>query len=325
MRQYSIMRLPTVLIFVLMCGCMRQNTEQSGVASPETATEKSIMSDGIQRTYLLYTPKTLDKTKKAPLLIVLHGGGGDGAPGMERLTKHGFNALAEQEGFVVAYPNAFEKHWNDGRQSRWRASKENIDDVGFISNLIDGLSAELNIDEKRVYVTGASNGAMMSHRLACELSHKIAAFAPVMGAMPENLPQNCSPSASVPILMINGVADPLVPWEGGDVHFGPLKLGRVLSVYDTVNFWVKRNDCSPTPTLTWEPDVDADDGIQVRREEYCRGLGGSKVILYAVEGGGHTWPGGLQYAPVWLVGKTSRDINATEVIWDFLKKQRISD
>jgi polyhydroxybutyrate depolymerase len=238
---------------------------------------------------------------------------------MEELTLGGFNRLSDKEGFIVVYPDGIEKHWNDGRENvSYRAHQEKIDDVGFLSALIDHLDKERDIDKRRVYVTGISNGAMMSFRLACELSEKITAIAPVSGAMPKDLV--CSPSRSVSVLVISNKEDPMVPWEGGEIRLGRQRFGGVLSVDESVRLWVHHNQCSSSPVNTLEPDRDPKDGTRVRREEYGQGKGGTEVILYAIEGGGHTWPGGHQYLPAWIIGKTSRDIDANEVIWDFFKK-----
>ncbi len=280
----------------------------------------SLSWGGLTRTYRLHLPPGSAPAGPLPLVIALHGGGGSGSR-MERLTLGGFNTLADREGFAVVYPEGIEKHWNDGRpKGRYRAYREKIDDVGFISALIDHLVAQQNIDQKRVFVTGISNGAMMSHRLACELSGKIAAIAPVAGNLPGDLPLHCTPSRPISVLTINGTADPLVPWTGGEVRFGPLKLGRVESVAETVRFWVAHNHCSPTPAISWLPHRGVPDGTQVRREAYGGGQAGTEVILYAIEGGGHTWPRGWQYLPEGLVGKTSQDLEADEMIWNFFKK-----
>jgi polyhydroxybutyrate depolymerase len=166
-----------------------------------------------------------------PLVFALHGGGGTGKK-MNRLTD--FNRLSDQHGFIVIYPDAVEKHWNDGRGlTDYRAQRENIDDVGFISNLIDVIAGDYAIDRKRVYVTGASNGAMMSFRLACELTDKITAIAPVIGALGENISEKCTPSKPIPVFIIGGTGDPLVPWNGGHVHLFRKKLGSVLSFPET--------------------------------------------------------------------------------------------
>jgi polyhydroxybutyrate depolymerase len=178
------------------------------------STTRSIIFAGLERTYRIHMPPSYDKSTPLPLLIALHGGGGSGEK-MEELTLRGFNRLSDKEGFIVVYPDGIEKHWNDGRENvKYRAHREKIDDVGFISALIDYLVKQYNIDIKQVYATGISNGAMMSFRLGCELSEKIAAIAPVAGSMPENLPTRCSPSRSISVLIISNTEDPLVPWGG---------------------------------------------------------------------------------------------------------------
>lgn len=280
----------------------------------------SITCDGTVRTYLVHVPSQNDKKNPIPLLFVLHGGGGTGK-GMVQLTLGGFNILAEKEGFIVVYPDGVEKHWNDGRGlRRYHLQREHIDDVGFISALIDHLEQELNIDKRRIYITGISNGGMMSYRLACELTDRIAAISPVASSMGENISLNCSPSKPISVLMINGVEDPLVPWKGGEIKVGPLQFGKVLSVSSTVRFWVNHNQCSSFPIISWEPDKDPHDGTRVRREVYGQGREGTEVTLYAIEGGGHTWPNGYQYLGEWMIGRTGRDIDANEVIWNFVKR-----
>jgi polyhydroxybutyrate depolymerase len=279
---------------------------------------------GFKRTFKIYVPSFYDKSAQMPLVIALHGKGGKGRS-MILITRKGFNKLAEKDGFIVVYPDGIEKNWNDGRmddETNDRAHRENIDDVGFISTLIDFMIKEYNIDPGRVYVTGISNGAIMSYRLACELSHKITAIAPVDGNIPYLLMPGYSPSNPVSVLAINNVNDPLVPFDGGEIygHFHRVKLGKVLSTEESVMFWVKHNRCSLEPVVTEEPDTDPKDGTRVISKQYLNHSNGTEVVLYIVEGGGHTWPGGIQYLPARMIGKTSRDFNATEVIWSFFKR-----
>jgi len=311
--------MPSILLalFLLLVSFLNGNASDTNYAD-------SIIFGGLKRTCLIHIPPSHDKTKPKPLLIALHGGGGTGKS-MVKLTLGGFDKLSDKKGFVVVYPDGIGKNWNDGRKGEetgYRAHKENIDDVGFISALIGALIKKLNIDPKRVYVTGISNGAIMSYRLACELSEKIAAIAPVAGSIPQNLYPSCSPSKPISVLAINNVNDPLMPFAGGNITgpFGFKKLGKVLSTSEAIRFWVKHDKCSLSPVVTYEPDKDPEDGTRVRKEVYGNGKGGTEVILYAIEGGGHTWPGGWQYLPERIVGKTSRDIDANEVIWDFFEK-----
>jgi len=293
-----------------------------GVSAGSTH-KASFIYDDLKRTYKFFIPSFHNKSVPVPLLIALHGRGGNGQS-MILLTRKGFNKLAERDGFIVVYPDGIELNWNDGRideESNDRAHRENIDDVGFISTLIDSMIRDYNIDPERVYITGISNGAIMSYRLACELSQKITAIAPVDGNIPHRFFTECPNYKSVSVLAINNTEDPLVPFDGGDIHgsLNRIKLGKVLSVDESVGFWVKKNNCSATPVITDMPDLDPEDGTRIIRKLYSGGTGGTEVILYAIEGGGHTWPGGLQYLPVRIIGKTSRDMDANEVIWSFFK------
>jgi len=278
----------------------------------------SMVCGGLERTYTVHISSSYDTTKQGALVIALHGGGGMGQ-GMSKLT--GFNAVADKENFVIVYPDGIEGHWNDGRgMQQYRTQIQNIDDVGFISALIGHLANELNIDAKRIYVTGISNGGMMSHRLGCELSQRIAAISPVASNIPVNMASTWVPSRPVPVLIINGTDDPLVPWGGGDIHFGRTIFGKVLSVADTVKFWAEKDQCSSLPITTQLPDKDPSDGTTVRKEIHGGCEDGVEVSLYAIEGGGHTWPGGLQYLPESVIGRTSMEFNASQVIWQFFKE-----
>jgi polyhydroxybutyrate depolymerase len=288
------------------------------------AQRASFKHDDLTRTFHSYVPSSYNKTVRMPLVVALHGRGGSGES-MVLVTLRGFDKLADNDGFIVVYPDGIEFNWNDGRmdeEANDRAHRENINDVGFLSALIDSMIKDYNIDPKRVYVTGISNGAIMSYRLACEISHKIAAIATVDGNIPVMLSPVCYPAKPVSVLAINNVNDPLVPYEGGNIYSSirKLNLGKVLSVDESVGFWISRNQCSPLPVVTEVPDLDPKDGTRVTRKAYFNSIDGTEVILYSVDGGGHTWPGGLQYLPSWIVGKTSRDFNATEVIWSFFKK-----
>lgn len=274
------------------------------------------------RTYVLYVPRNPDRNKPVPLLFVLHGGGGT-AKNMVGLTNGRFNELADRDGFIVVYPNAVENNWNDGREiDKYYSNKNNVDDVGFIAEIIKRVSKEYNIDVKRIYSTGMSNGGFMSFRLAIELSDKIAAIAPVTANISNNLANKPKPKNTMPVLMINGTHDPLVPFNGGGVGFKRQRkpLGYVISTRNSVKYWVEVNGCKKDPDIYPIHDKDKTDGCTVEKEVYSGGKNGSEVILYTVLKGGHTWPSGRQYLPVNIIGKTNRDINACDVIWEFLKR-----
>lgn len=299
----------------------------SALASQDTAQRASggsLLFGGRERTYRIYVPPQADRTRPLPLVLVLHGGGGTGA-GMEALTRDGFNRLADRDGFIAVYPDGVERHWNDGRGvPSYRAHRESVDDVGFVSALIDHVARAHLLDRSRVFATGISNGGLLSFRLARELTEKIAAIAPVAISMSEQIAAMRPPAGPISIMMIPGTRDPLVPWDGGDIGFpGGVTVGRVLPVMDTIRYWAGHNGCPSPPAIAMEPDRDPQDGTRVRRETYGPCREGTEVILLAVEGGGHTWPGGLPYLPERLIGRTSRDIDANEVIWNFFKRHAV--
>jgi polyhydroxybutyrate depolymerase len=295
-----------------------------------TARADTIVHSGVPRAFALHQPGRSDPGPR-PLVIVLHGGGGS-AGRMAALTR--FDRLADTAGFLVAYPEAVNRHWNDGRNvRRFRAQREQVDDVGFISALIDRLVRDEQADPKRVYVTGISNGGMMCHRLGLELSGRVAAIAPVAAGLPEPLaeawaglrPQSglsddsVSPGRPVSVLAINGTLDPVVPYLGGGVGLGR-KRGRVLSAPAAARFWARANGCSAGPAPELLPDREPSGGMRVRLERWTGGREGAEVRLYTVEGGGHTWPSGARRPRHF--GRTSRDIDATELIWRFFKEHQ---
>jgi polyhydroxybutyrate depolymerase len=266
--------------------------------------QREIQVNGKTRTYLLYLPQSLTKNHPTPLLLVFHGGGGHDY-NMPRFT--GFDRLAGSRGFIVAYPESVNTHWNDTR------ALSRADDVAFVRALITDLERSYPVDPARVYATGISNGGFFSQRLACELSAQIAAVASVAATMPETLVPVCHPSNPVSILFMQGTADPLVHIEGGNVA---RTHGRNISLADATQFWIDHNQTAKKPDSSDLPSHDPN-GTTVHRDIYPGGQQDTEVIVYTIRGGGHTWPGGPQYFPAVLVGKTNHDINASEVIWEF--------
>lgn len=269
---------------------------------------------GRERTYQVHLPRGHETRKPAPLVLALHGGGSQGRS-MINLTR--FNQLADQHGFVVAYPDGEFRRWNDGRQSGVADSRM-VDDVGFLSALIDTLAREYGIDRGRVYATGISNGGFMSLRLACDLADKITAIAPVAATMGRDLSARCKPSQPVSVLLIAGTEDPLVPYEGGRVQVRGG--GAIVSADAAVERWVEINGCKAPPAIEDLLNT-ADDGTRTRRSTYPGCVQGSEVVFLRIEGGGHTWPGGSQYLPVARIGRASRDFDASEEIWWFFSRQ----
>ena len=310
------MKVLFLLLAALLCGQARAGEKTGGLKIFE------LEAGGYKRVYRVYAPLNLEKTKKYPLLVLLHGGGGTGK-GMINLARGGFEKLADRNGAVLAYPDGIDKNWNDYRADKTRkAQRENIDDAAFISAMLGKISEAYPVDPARVYASGISNGAMMSYTLACRASDRFAAIAPVAGAMPENLAAACSPLRPVPVLIISGTKDKLVHWEGGYVTgpFGKKKLGRTVSVEKSRDFWLEKNSCDAAEKEISKLDSDTGDGTAVERENYRACAGGSAVEFIKIDGGGHTWPGGLQYLPELVIGKTSRELDANAEIWNFFMK-----
>ena len=279
------------------------------------AVEHSVTVDGMSRQYLVFAPKGFDKP--LPVVLAFHGGGSN-ARQMERYTR--LNDLAAKEGFLVVYPEAVEGNWNDGRGiAGVRAQQENIDDVKFVRHIVDRISKVYKIGRSRVFCTGISNGAFMSHRLATEASDLITAIAPVVGGMAPAVANEFHPAYSVSILIIQRDADPLVPIRGGMVGF-PMgrKRGQVVPTEETITLYLRRNGNQGEPTVT-TLDRDDKDGTSIEIRKYPDGPGDVKTQVYIVRNGGHTWAGRPLYLPEMLIGKSSQEFSATEVIWEFFK------
>jgi polyhydroxybutyrate depolymerase len=290
--------------------------------STVAASSRTLTVGAVKRTYLLHVPSPRPPGT-LPLVIILHGGGGHGK-GMVRLTRGELDALADREGFLVAYPDGLHKRWNDGRGAEVsRTHRENTDDFGFLAALIDRLRTEEDADPARVYAAGISNGGMMACRLGCELAGSIAAIGIVAASMPKMLEATCAPARAVPVIFLCGTDDPLVPFGGGPVKVGRQNRGEVLGARAAAAKWAVLDGCPAAPSAPEAlPDVDPQDGTRVSRETWGPGRDGAEVVLYTIEHGGHTWPGGRPYLPKFIVGRVSRDLDANAVLWAFFKRHR---
>jgi polyhydroxybutyrate depolymerase len=297
-----------MLSHLLLTLVLAQNAVPALAQSAGGNLSRTLRVGGTLRSYVLHLPPALDRNTPASLVLVLHGAGGRGA-GLARHT--GFNRVADEQGFIAAYPDGIRRRWNDGR-----SSGPSEDDVRFIHSLIDTLKAEFPVDPHRVYATGISNGAMFSYRLACDLPGVFAAIAPVAGALPAELAPRCAQAEPVSIAAFQGTADRFVPYSGGAVG---RRRGSVLSAEETMEFWARVDGCSLTAATELQPDLAPGDGTRVRRSEYPGCAKGRELVLYTIEGGGHTWPGGPSVARL-VVGRVSRDIDATAAIWEFFDR-----
>jgi polyhydroxybutyrate depolymerase len=270
---------------------------------------RTIFRDGIDRSYTIHVPPSYTPDQPAPVVLTLHSAAMNAAS-FARFC--GINAKSDQAGFLVVYPigtgtTPMFRYWDSGGV-KGRPS----DDVGYIVQVLDDLATVATIDPKRVYATGMSNGAMMCHRLAAELSDRIAAIAPVAGSLAL---ESIRPARPVPVLHLHGTLDRMVLYNGPNEHI-PKNL-RFLSVDESIRAWVKANGCPPTPSVAILPDLDGD-GLTVRRETYGPAKNGCEVVLYSIEGCGHTWPG--REPPVKVLGKSTHDFSANDVIWEFFQR-----
>jgi polyhydroxybutyrate depolymerase len=274
----------------------------------------SLMQDGRKRTLRIYLPS--GHSEPLPVVLVLHGGGGTGG-GMEWLTRRGFNRIADRDGVIVAYPDGIDHGWNDGRRANRSAADAAVDDVGFLRALPGELATLHPVDRARLYVTGISNGGMMSYRLACDAAGVFAAAAPVAANMAVELEGACHPSRAVPLLIMNGVDDPIMPWKGGAVRVLWRTRGTVLSSEESAARWLSLDHCGalePQPVLEANP---ADGTSAAPRLARC--ADGAEVRLYEIRGGGHTWPKGEPYLTSRIVGRVSQALDANETIWAFFR------
>jgi polyhydroxybutyrate depolymerase len=295
----------------------RQSREEAPAPGDVSGLERhTLVSGGVTRSYDLFVPPQAGN-RPLPLVVVFHGGHSTPEKIAQTTQMH---ELARREGFFVAYPAAIDtdRVWNDGRST----TVSEVDDVAFVDAMLAEIRAKHAVDAARIFATGASNGGMFTLRLACERAAVFRAFAPVVANLPVDMVGRCQPGRPVPILLIQGTEDRLMPWAGGEVA-GSRLLGRgkgsVISSPETVRFFARNNGCAVAPIVEPLPDRVPDDGtrVEVDRFEGCRS--GAPVIAYRVVGGGHTWPGSPVDPTLRKSGVTSREISATEQIWQFFR------
>lgn len=274
---------------------------------------RTLKVDGSERSYLVHVPPQYVKDTPTPVVLAFHGGG---ANARNMIAFSGLNKKADQSGFIVVYPEG------SGRLERMltfnagnccgQAAARNVDDVAIVRHILDDLEGIANVDRKRVFATGMSNGAMMAYRLASEMSDRIAAIAPVSGPMGT---KDCRPGRAVSVLHFHGDADEFAPFSGGKGR-GPSGT-EFYSVDHSISAWVDANGCNKSPRVTQLPDREKD-GTTVKQLRYESGKDGAEVVLVIIEGGGHTWPG--NEPRMQSLGVSTRDISANDMMWEFFQQ-----
>lgn len=288
------------------------------------------------RDYDLVIPKLTPPTSGYPVIIALHGGGGDRKGALRTTCPLGdidspecLHEMAADTGYAVVAPDGTVggllagRTWNaGGGVDSWRcvsgkACEENLDDVAYFDALLDDISKRIKVDRDRVFVTGLSNGGAMAHRLACERSESIAAIAPVAGALQFAVSGTCEPTRPVGILHIHGADDPCWKYEGGEPECAIGQSGKNhVGVESSMSRWASILGCEGQPDEDRLPDTASDGTTTLRRTwSDC----GTRLQLLKVEGGGHTWPNGQPYLGESVVGKVTHDFG-NEVIIAFFDR-----
>lgn len=309
-----------LLSFFLLFSCKKDESEL--IPNPILKLDETISVDGISRTFHIQHPQN---SKNKPLVVLLHGHGGSSdqsiGEGLGKNPQKLWLKIAQEQDFIVVVPNGElgpeeTRGWNDCRTDA--IGNPSTDDVKFIKNLIEKIEQEYSHDKGRVYITGISNGALMTQRLAEEIPEKIAAFASVVNSLPAN--SICIEGDEViSALYMNGTVDPLVPYGGGQISSNR---GIVKSTDESILYWIQRNQTDTTPIIENFDNINIDDNSTVEKSTYQNGLNNSEVILYKIIGGGHTEPSKSEkYSQIYknIVGEQNEDIEMAEEIWEFFK------
>lgn len=310
---------PTLLAASLLSPCLLAGCAGAAEA-PVTGelAEHTITVGERERDYLFYVPAGLAKSADPrPLVIVFHGGGGKSKQ-IAKEVGPTLQPIADREGFFIVYPNAVNKTWDFGAGKVSAELRERVDDRGYFGDLLSELTSTYPIDEDRIFATGISRGGQASYFVACTFPGEIRAIAPVAMPMPVFMRKLCANAKSTGVAIFNGTDDPLVPYGGGEIKVGRKDRGEVMSTDATVDFWRTVNGCSSEPTARDVIDSKVD-GMRVVKTSYER-CKSDPVLLYRIEGGGHTWPNGSQYLPRFLVGDVDRDIDGATEVWTFFAR-----
>ncbi|TGK82427.1 hydrolase [Leptospira noumeaensis] len=302
------MRILSLLLFSsFVLSCMGLNRKL-------TSNEKSdfIEIQGHKRTYIVHYPKNWDGSQ-IPMLVALHGRFGSGSS-MILQTK--LDLLSDSKGFIVVFPDGYKRSWADGRGNT-PADENQINDVTFIELLVKRLIAEGSVNAKKVFLVGHSNGGFMAQRLAVEkpeLWKGVLSVAAQISVFTLKRKQILK-TKTVSVGIMAGTEDPLVPFSGGYVRDG----GEILSVDDSILRWKEWNSC--TETVTKKTESYREDFVDLKidflRYESC--VDNTKVGLIQLNGLGHSWPGEKPMIPFIDQGKTTKVIDGSKLVWDFME------
>lgn len=301
-----------------------------GKASYGRNAVETVPSGGMQRRYMVHVPPGYNGRTATPVVLSLHGAG-MGMDSMRGLTL--MDLTADRNNFIVVYPEGVAGGWNAGGMK----SKSSENDVQFIADLLRHMQTRYAIGKQAIYACGISNGGQMAQKLACDLGDQIAAIGVVAITGLDTVCKSCSSRRNMPVMFFIGTDDPLCPRENGEAkQLGALgnalgigdlavtpqlaKFADIMTAEEVAEFWANHNGAGASPRQERIADRDSRDGCTVAREQY--GSGDREVVVYTINGGGHSWPGGLGFVVEGKLGRTCMDISASELLWQFFRSHR---
>ncbi|MCU0391437.1 MAG: hypothetical protein MUE81_09990 [Thermoflexibacter sp.] len=307
-----------ILLLISLFACKKTDENIQPKSFPEIINGSLTYQNNLRK-YILHIPSSYNGTAEFPLVVFLHGGGGN-AQSAVNFTN--FNQVSKSENFLMVYPQGFFEAspnsfvWADGRGLA--PDIQGVDDVGFIDNLVTTLKKEYKINAQKVYLCGFSNGSFLTQRIAFEKNTQFAATGTIGGTMMKNLYDNSNPQRAISQIFIFGTDDPLVPYKGG-VVVGSNTL-PIVGIEQAVDYWVKNNNCKTALSAVNLPNINATDNSTITVLEYTNGnCNNTKVKFYKINGGGHTWAG-VKLPNQTTFGETNLDIFASQEIWNFFKQ-----
>ncbi len=290
-----------LLVFLLA------STYHAGFAQSSTSPgihSENVEFGGLDRKFMYYIPKSYNETVKLPVVFFIHGMGASAQIGVNVLGPQ-FHARAERDKAIVVYPDATSKHWNDKLGGSYPLT-DSVDDVGYLNSLIDLFVKDFKGDPSRIYVSGSSNGGMMTYRLSVDIPDKIAAIAPFVSSISNQVAEQFPNAKPIPIIITS------IKWSGGPIRV--TRTPSILSGDENVTYWVKRNGAKNKPMIRTLPDLEPGDNSTVEVQKY---KGKYDVVLYKIINGYHQHPT-LRESGKPLVSGKNMDYNSFETVWDFM-------
>lgn len=281
----------------------------------------------VEREFYYYVP---DKILPNPVLIFALHGSTMSAKQMQLVTGHEFDRLADEyRNAVIVYPQGYNQYWNDCRNFDSKEKRPEMDDLQFFEKMIDFFADKFHVDKKKIFVMGYSGGGQMCYRLAKERSSLFRGFAAISASLPADINDNCAGSNQpVSILIMNGTADPINPYQGGAMETGDhSNHGSVISTEETIQYWKKLSNCdSVRPKTSTFPDINPGDHSSVQEFDFLCSMTKKEITLIKINNGGHNIPNPEFFLWPKKVGNLNKDIRAPKVVFDyFMKLQDATD